>query len=70
MAYPCPTNLAFLAGQGIKTLINLTEYDDYSEAAKQHDVEMKAIFIPEFEPPTLEQIREFLKIVDSVKEVS
>lgn len=51
MAYPDKSDMAFLAGQGIKTLVNLTEYDCYSRAAEKHGLEMKSIFIPEFEPP-------------------
>lgn len=70
MAYPDDSDMAFLVRQGIKTLINLTEYDDYSEVAKQHGIETKCIFIPEFDPPTLEQIQEFVETVDSTKEVS
>ena len=70
MAYPDKSDMAFLAGQGIKTLVNLTEYDCYSRAAEKHGLEMKSIFIPEFEPPTQEQIQEFIEVVDSTKEVS
>lgn len=68
MAYPDKSDMAFLAGQGIKTLVNLTEYDCYSRAAEKHGLEMKSIFIPEFEPPTQEQIQEFIEVVDSTKE--
>ena len=70
MAYPRETDLAFLAGQGIKTLVNLTPDDYYSGVAEQHGVQMKTIRVPAFEPPTLEQIREFLELVDSTKEVN
>ena len=70
MAYPRETDLAFLAGQGIKTMVNLTPDDYYSGLAEQHGVQMKTIRVPAFEPPTLEQIREFLELVDSTKEAS
>ena len=70
MAYPRETDLAFLAGQGIKTLVNLTPDDYYSGLAEQHGVQMKTIRVPAFEPPTLGQIQEFLELIDSTKEAS
>ena len=67
---PLETDIPFLASVGIKTLINMTRDNYYAEVAEAHGVTVQTIYVPDFEPPSVEQIREFLQVVDSAKEVS
>lgn len=69
MRYPRETDIAFLARHGVKTLVNLTGDDYYSAVAEAEGIKVHTIYIPDFTPPTLEQIKEFLGIVDAAEEV-
>lgn len=69
MAYPRETDIPFLAENGVKTLVNLTRTDYYCEEAAANGVAVRTIDIPDFQPPSIAQINEFLDIVDGAKEV-
>ncbi len=69
MAYPKETDIPFLAQSGIKTLVNMTRDDYYSEVAEANGVAVHTIYVPDFEQPSLHQINDFLEIVDATKEV-
>ena len=72
LAYPLgEEDMAFLAEQGIKTLINLCERSP-SYLAKAEAAGIKVVCIPiiDFTPPTHQQINEFLGIVNSAVDVS
>lgn len=71
MGYPEDTDIPFLADAGIKTLVNIDPYaPDYIEVAEEYDVAVCTIQIYEFCPPSIEQIQQFLKIVDDAQGVS
>ena len=70
MGYPTNEALPFLTEQGIKTLIDLTESCSYRESAVAHGFTVHSIAIQDFCPPTIEQIEDFLKIVDNTEDVS
>ena len=70
MGYPMNEDLAFLAEQGIKTLIDLTGSCLYRESAVSHGFTVHSIAIQDFCPPTIEQIEDFLNIVDNAENVS
>ncbi len=69
MGYPKETDIPFLAQEGVKTLVNMTRDDYYSEVATANGIRVHTIDVPDFENPSLKQIREFLEIVDASKEV-
>ena len=66
MGHPKQTDIPFLVQNGITTLVNMTGLQYYTEGA---DVTVHKIYIPDFEAPSDQQIRDFLEIVDSSKEV-
>lgn len=73
LAYPSGEDMAFLAEQGVKTIINLCEgpSSSYSEEATAAGIRVvESISIVDFTPPTHQQIVEFLDIVTSSIEVS
>ena len=71
MAYPSVENLAFLVDQGIKTLVNLSHRDHQRDsAAASHGIRVHFIDIDDFCPPTMDQIEEFLSIVENSESVS
>ena len=62
--------MAFLAQQGIKTLINITDAPPkYAEEAELHGIRVVSIPVIEFSPPTLQQIEDFLHILSSASGV-
>ena len=63
--YPTDENIPFLAAQGIKTLVNTTGTHYYEEAATTHGLTVHSIAVQDFCPPTVEQIEEFIRIVDN-----
>ncbi len=69
MAFPKETDILFLAQSGIKTLVNLTGDECYLEAAKDNGISVHIICVPDFNPPSLQQINRFLELVDATKEV-
>ena len=69
----CPRNraqLAYLAQNGIKTVVNLTEMNHYSEEATSLGIAVHQIPIPDYCSPSLVQIQQFMSLLDSTKEVS
>ncbi len=70
MGFPKGTDILFLAQSGIKTLVNLTRDECYLEAAKDNGITVHIIYIPDFTPPSLQQINRFLELVDATKEVT
>lgn len=71
LAHPGEEDMAFLAQQGIKTLINLCERSPYYLAkAEAAGIKMVSIPIIDFTPPTHQQIKEFLDIVKFSVDVS
>ena len=69
MGYPKETDIPFLVQNGITTLVNMTRDQYYTEVADANNVTVHEIYIPDFEAPSVQQIRDFLEIVDSSKEV-
>lgn len=71
MGHPMEDSIPFLADRGIKTLVNITTTGDgyYREAAENHGVSVHCIDVPDFCPPSMEQIEEFLSVVDNAKTV-
>ena len=49
---------------GIKTLVNLTEISNYADQAEELGISVHQIAIPDFYPPSVAQIEEFVSIVD------
>ena len=69
----CPRNraqLAYLAQNGIKTVVNLTEMSHYSEEAISHGITVHQIPIADYCSPSLVQIQQFMSLLDSTSEVS
>ena len=69
----CPRNeaqLAYLAQNGIRTLVDLTEMTCYSEQAENLGITVHQIPIPDYCPPSLIQIQQFMSLLDNTKEVS
>ncbi|KAL5460353.1 hypothetical protein EMCRGX_G033798 [Ephydatia muelleri] len=66
MGYPKDdAELAYLARDaGIKTLVNLTEISNYADQAEELGISVHQIAIPDFYPPSIAQIEEFVSIVD------
>ena len=58
-------NISYLAAQGVKTLVNLTEGQCYSDSPATHGLTVHSIPIPDFHPPTVEQIEDFLRVADN-----
>jgi atypical dual specificity phosphatase len=73
MGYPVSDNIPFLAQEGIRTLVNLTTVashpSTYEEGARAHGMAVHSIDIQDFTPPTMEQIEEFLRIVENTESV-
>lgn len=70
MSYPEDTDIPFLTKVGIKRLINTTEDEaDYSQVARANGVIIHNIHVEEFRPPSVQQIQEFLDILDSSTDV-
>ena len=71
MGYPKDeAELAYLAHKaGIKTLVNLTQTSNYVDQANELGISVHQIVIDDFCPPSLDQIQQFLSIVDNCKEV-
>ena len=68
MGYPNKDgNIRYLAGQGIKTLVNLTRGQSYSESPAAHGLTVHSISIRDFHAPTMEQIEDFLRVADNAK---
>ena len=67
MGFPNDADIGFLSGAGVKTLINLTPYDDYSEAAERLGVEVHSLETTDLCPPTLEHINQFIRIVENAR---
>ena len=72
MGYPKDEDIPFLAQEGVKTLVNLTAGDShlYESPARTHGMTVHCINIQDFCPPTMEQIEEFLRIVENAKTVN
>lgn len=70
VGYPMNQDLPFLTEQAIKTLIDLTGSCLYRESAIAQEFTVHSIAIQDFSPPTIEQIENFLKIVDNAENVS
>ena len=52
-----------------KTLVNLTQTSNYVDQANELGISVHQIVIDDFCPPSLDQIQQFLSIVDNCKEV-
>ena len=55
----------FLVSKNIKTIINLTGRKHDPELLKRKNLENKDIPVIDFSPPSFEQIKEFINIVDT-----
>ena len=71
MGYPFEEDVPFLAQLGITTLVDLTGgFCQYAEAAKAHQMTVHSLSIQDFCPPTVEQIEQFLTILQNADGVS
>ena len=66
MGFPEEEHFAFLVDSGVKTLVNLTQFHYSTEP---YDIAVHNICVADFYAPTVEQIKEFLEIVDNAQEV-
>ena len=70
MAYPEKENIPFLVEAGVKRLVNMTEHDaEYTKVASASGITVHNICVAAFCPPSVQQIQEFLDILDSNSEV-
>ena len=70
MGYPKETDFPFLVETGIRRVVNLTHNEaNYFEVAEANGVTVHNICVKQFCPPSLQQIQEFLDILDSSPEV-
>ena len=67
MGCPRDEDIPFLKDQGIKTLVNLTSFSapNYIKSAEEHELTVHSITIQDFCPPTMEQIQQFISILDN-----
>lgn len=70
MGYPMDSDIPFLAAQGIKTLVSIAGAQNYRESAAAHGLTVHSIAVQDFCPPTMEQMDDFLKIVDNAESVN
>jgi len=61
---PLDQDAAFLEQQGIRILVSLTEDPPKVETLASHSIEQRHIPVQDFAPPTLEQMTEFVALVE------
>lgn len=58
----------FLRKKGIVALVTLNEHGVDERALRAEDIQWRHVPIPDFSPPTQEQIERFVEIVDEARE--